>query len=106
MKMILSLSSTKNIRYASETKMSWKVNIFIVSFKPKAFFSFYSIINKQITVISIIIQTQAKCLACFTKINTKFKLPSIPKVGSSPTTKNYSSDCQQEMMNYYQCQKL
>ena len=90
--------------------MSWKVNIFIVSFKLKDFFSFYSIINKQITVISIIIQTQAKCLVCFTKINTKFntkpKLPSIPKVGSSPTTKNYSSDCQQEMMNYYQCQKL
>ena len=61
---IISLDS---IRYTSETKLSWKVNIFIVSFKLKDFFS----INKQITIISIIMQTQTKFCVCFTKINTK-----------------------------------
>ena len=83
--------------------MSWKVNIFMVGFKLKHFFSFYSIINKKIPLISVIMQTQAKCLICFTKTNTKFnakpKLPLIPKVGSLRTTKSYFSVCQYEMMN-------
>ena len=46
------LSSTKSIRYTSEKILSWKVNIYIVSFKFKGFFS----INIQITIISIIMQ--------------------------------------------------
>ena len=57
------LSSTKSIRNTSETKLSWKVNIFIVSFKFQDFFS----INKQIAIISIMMQTQAKFCICFSK---------------------------------------
>ena len=43
------------------------VNVFIVGFKSKDFFS----INKQITIISIIVQTQANFCVCFSKINTR-----------------------------------
>ena len=44
------LCITKFIRYTSKTKLSWKVNIFIATFKLKYFFS----IDKKITIISII----------------------------------------------------
>ena len=47
-----------------------QVDIFYVGFKFKDFFS----INKQITIISIIMQTQAKFSVCFAKINTEFFL--------------------------------
>ena len=56
-----------NVQFASETELSWKVNIFIVVFQREDFLS----ISKQITIISIIMQTQAKFCVCFTKINTK-----------------------------------
>ena len=45
------LSRNKFIRYASWTKLSWKVNIFINRFKLLD--CFY--INKQITIIMIVI---------------------------------------------------
>ena len=44
------LPNTKSIRYTSETKRSWKGNIFIISFRVKDFFSIY----KRITIIRII----------------------------------------------------
>ena len=59
-------SSNKSIGYTSKTKLSPKVNFFIVRFKLKDFFS----INKKLTIISIM-QTQAKFCVCFTKINAK-----------------------------------
>ena len=69
------LSNTKPIRYAN---LSSKVNIFIIGFKLKDFFS----INKQITIITIVMQTQAKYSPCFNEVNTNFfsgepKLPLI-----------------------------
>ena len=45
------LISIKSINYTSNTKLSKKVNIFIVGFKFKDFF----FIKKQITIISIIL---------------------------------------------------
>ena len=54
------------------------------SFKLIDFFS----INKQITIITIVVQNREKFCLCFTKINTKSfsgspKLPLIPKVSPS-----------------------
>ena len=85
------LSSTEFIRCTSETTLNWKFNVFIVSFKLKYFFS----INKQITIISIEIQTQTFVLALL-KLTLKFfsgelKTPSIPKVGPSASTENLFS---------------
>ena len=96
-------SSTKSIRYISETILSWKVNIFIADIKLKDFFS----INKQITIISIIMHFETKFCVCFTKLILNFssvepKLPLIPKVGPSPCTKKI----EHERMNYYQHIKL
>ena len=50
------LLGSKSIRYTSKKKMSCKVSIFNVGFKFKYLIS----INKQITIISIKIQTPTK----------------------------------------------
>ena len=48
-------------------KWIWKVHSFIIGFKLKYFCS----VNKQIAIITIIMQTQAKLPVCFTRINNK-----------------------------------
>ena len=83
--------------------LSWKVNISFTCFKLTDFIS----VNKQITIIVIVMQTQAKFCLCFTKINSKIFLRCINTVINiisipSPTLKNYSSKYRYEMMNYYQ----
>ena len=57
-------------QYVSETKLGWKVNIFIVGFKLENFIS----INKQVFIISITFQSQEKFWFCFPKRNTTFFL--------------------------------
>ena len=49
-------NSMKYIRYAFKTKPSWRVEISIIGFKVKDLFS----MNKQTTIITIIMETQAK----------------------------------------------
>ena len=68
------------MKYISETKLSWKVKTFIVGFK---------LINKQVTVISIVMETRLKFFVCFTKVTLNFfsgkpKLPLMPKARSPP----------------------
>ena len=82
------------------------MNISSICFKLIDLFS----VNKQITIIMIVMQAQAKFCLCFPKINTKFFsaapiLPWILPVGLSRNTKNYSCN-QYKMMNYYHHQKL
>ena len=97
------LNTTKSIRYASKAKLSLKVNIFIV---PKYFFSIHKL--SELTIIRIIMQTQVKFCVCVTKIDTKLflcselNLPSIPKFGTSSSTKKlflWLSACDNELLS-------
>ena len=56
-------------------------------------------------------QTQVKYCGFLLKLLLNFssgeqKLLLIPKVGPSPSIKNYSCDCQHETMNYYQLKNI
>ena len=61
--------------------------------------------------MSILMQTQKKFAFALVKLILNFfsgdpKLPLILKVGVSPNIKFFFCDCQNEIMNYYQHQKL
>ena len=69
--------------------MIWEVEIIISSFKLLDFF----FVNKQITLITIVMCTQRQFCLCLAKTNTKLFsaaliLPLISTVGPSPNTKN------------------
>ena len=78
--------------------LSWKVNIFIVSFKLKNLF----FINKQIIIISITLKTQTKLCLRFPKINKIFFWCTKDSIKLEPhlILKSCSCDCQHEMTNY------
>ena len=93
--------SSINFRCTFKTKSSWKVQIFIITFKLIGFFS----IRKQITILAI---TQNLFFALLKLIVNFFSVVPmvmlISSVGPWPNTNNYFKGYQ--MMNSYQYQKL
>ena len=63
----------KNHRQFLSLKLCRKVHIFISGFK----FIDYFLVNKEVTTITILMQTQAKFCLGFSKVNTKLFLCSV-----------------------------
>ena len=94
------LSNTKFIRYTFDTKLSWKVNIFIVGIKHKDFF----FLKKQVIIIHILTEAQGTFILTNFPVNQSFHY--FQKLHLHLAVENYSWDCQHVMMKYYQHQNL